>query len=125
MEATPVNLGQFDIVKVATYVAAACAVITVATLDQILKPWGVPEATISIIQARIGSIAALAVLIVLVANTIKNQTPPPGTSTALIPTGSVPVVTAAPGTDTKSVAVADPRTVLQVTAANVAPPKQV
>jgi len=53
-----------------------------------------------------------------------NPTPQAGTRAAVIPQGSVPVVTAAPGTGTQSVAVASPETVLQVTPATQAPPQQ-
>jgi uncharacterized protein (DUF58 family) len=116
---------KFDIGKVAVYVIAICSVLTVGALNTILKPWGMSDAAITMLSTRIGSIAAAAVLVTMVINTLKNPSPPEGTLSAVIPKGSVPVVAAAPGTGDPSVAVAAPETVLQVTPATQAPPQQI
>lgn len=114
----------FDIGKIAVYVIAIGSVLTIGALNTVLKPWGVSDAEIAVISARIGSFVALAVLVTMVINALKNPTPPTGTVSAVIPTGSVPVVTAAPGTGAQSVAVAAPQTVLEVTPATQKPPPQ-
>lgn len=116
---------KFDIGKIAVYVIAICSVLTVGALNTILKPWGMSDAAITMLSTRIGSVAAAAVLVTLIINSLKNPSPPSGTVSAVIPEGSVPVVAAAPGTGAPSVAVAAPETVLQVTPATQAPPQQV
>ncbi len=54
-----------------------------------------------------------------------NPSPPSGTVSAVIPKGSVPVIAAAPGTGSPSVAIASPATVLEVTPATQKPPPQI
>lgn len=115
---------SFDITKVIVYIASLGGVITIAALYPILHPWGVSDAMIATVTARIASVIAASLLITMLINAFKNPTPPSGTVSAVIPKGSVPVVTAAPGTGTQSVAIASPETVLQVTPANQTPPPQ-
>ena len=114
---------SFDVAKIAVYIIAICSVLTVGALNTILKPWGLNDAEITTISLRIGSIGSAAVLVMMVINAIKNPTPPPGTTSAVIPQGSVPVVAPAPGGGAPTVAVVSPSSVTAVTPASTAPPK--
>lgn len=89
MKAIFSRLTTFDWVKLSLYGVAACGALTVVALNTILKPWGVSDSEIAVISARVGSISAVFGLVGIIANTIKNVSPP---------SGYVPVITPLPST---------------------------
>ncbi len=112
------KLGRFDVLKILGYTISITALLTPDILSQL----GFSNHWASLISTVAGRVLLGATLI---ASVLRNPSPAPGTVSAVIPVGSVPVVTAAPGTGSASVAVADPKVVLGLTSATIAPPKQI
>lgn len=82
------RLTTFDWVKVGLYGSAICGALSVVALNTILKPWGVPDIEILALSAKIGSLSMVFTLIGVIANTIKNTSPPKGTVPVLSTTAT-------------------------------------
>jgi hypothetical protein len=101
-------MSRFDILKICGYIVGFGTLASVNTIAAILQPFGASPALVSQV---IGWIGALTILASLIANTLKNPSPPAGFSSTVAPTGSTPPLTAAEITTNPQIN------------ANVAPPK--
>jgi hypothetical protein len=85
------RLTAFDWVKVCLYGTSICGALSVVGLNTILKPWGFTDVEILALSAKIGSISAMFGLVGLIANTLKNPSPPRGTA-PILGQSSAPII---------------------------------
>lgn len=111
------NINRADLIAVLSAIAAGASIALSLdlgpTIDALAPGYG---------KQVLAAITLVSIIAATLSRVLTNPSPPVGTVAALIPPGSIPVVTTAPGTGVVSVAHVNPATILTVTRATDAPP---